>query len=58
MKDGMKRPAPPTKEPYHGSKGKDGHWDGGGGLGNKGERHEGTGKDCRGEAAKRGFGKA
>lgn len=56
MKDGMKgskkREAP--KRPTE----KNGHWDGGGGLGKKGERHEGTGKDCRGEAAKRGFGKA
>ena len=37
---------------------KSGHWDGGGGLGNKGEHWEGTGKHCRGEAAKRGFGKS
>lgn len=54
MKGSMKRETP--KAPKAG--GKDGHWDGGGGLGDKGKRWEGTGKHCRGEAAKRGLGKA
>lgn len=52
MKGGAKREAP--KRPS----GKDGNWDGGGGLGTSGKRWEGTGKHCRGEAAKRGFGKS
>jgi hypothetical protein len=55
MKGSMKREAPMA--PKRGDS-KSGHWDGGGGLGTKGGRWEGTGKHCRGEAAKRGFGKS
>lgn len=52
MKGSMKRETP--KKPA----GKDGGWNGQSGLGTKGERHEGTGKSSRSEAAKRGFGKS
>lgn len=56
-KNGVK--APTTKEPFH-CKGeaKSGHWDGNSSRGAEGKRWEGLGKETRGEAAKRGMGKA
>lgn len=56
MKDGMKGGKMHEQPKAHPQK--NGNWNGQASRGATGEKWEGLGKECRGEAAKRGFGKS